>query len=258
VRDFVTGVRLFGRGVGILLRSHRLLLIGALPAVLTALLLLGGMVALVNWLDEVAALVTPFAEDWTPGFRTTIRDAAGVAVLGAALVIGLISFTALTLAVGGPFYEHIAEQVEDDLGRGPTTQTPLPWWRLLGWGLRDGVLLVLRSLMFTVPLLVAGFIPVIGQTVVPVLLTLVTAWFLALELVAVPFYRRGLNLKQRRQVLSTRRALALGLGTPATLLCAIPLAAIIVTPIAFVGGVLVAHETLRNTTDATLGDFAEG
>lgn len=83
----------------------------------------------------------------------------------------------------------------------------------------------------------------------PVLLTLVTAWFLALELVAaaVPFSRRGWDLKQRRELLSTRRALALGLGTPATGLCAIPLAAIIVMPAAFVGGVLLAHETLRTT-----------
>lgn len=243
MRDFVTGVRLFGRGVGMLLRSPRLLLIGALPAVLTALLLLGGMIALVYWIDEIAALVTPFAEDWAPGWRTAVRAAAGVALFGAALVVGLISFTALTVAVGAPFYEHIAEKVEDDLGGAPT-EIQLPWWRLLGWGLRDGVLLVLRSLLFTIPLLVAGFIPVVGQTVVPVLLTLVTAWFLALELVSVPFYRRGLDLRQRRRLLSTRRALALGLGTPATLLCAIPLAAIIVMPMAFVGGVLVAHETL--------------
>ncbi len=176
----------------------------------------------------------------------------GVALCGAALVIGLISFTALTLAVGGPCYEHIAEKVDDDLGGAPT-EADMSWWRLLGRGLGDGVLLILRSLMFTIPLLIAGFLPVLGQTVVPVLLTLVTAWFLALDLVAVPFYRRGLNLQQRRELLSTRRALALGLGTPATLLCAIPLAAIIVMPAAFVGGVLLAHETLRNSSRCATG-----
>ena len=95
------------------------------------------------------------------------------------------------------------------------------------------MLLVLRSLMVTVLLLLAGFLPVVGQTVVAVLLTLVTAWFLALELVAVPFSRRGWDLKQRRELLRTRRVLALGLGTPATQLCMIPLAAIIVMPAAF-------------------------
>jgi CysZ protein len=242
------GVRLFGRGLGILLRSPRLLLIGALPAVLTALLLLGGMIALVHWIDELAALVTPFADSWSDGWRSAVRVAAGVVLFGGAMVVGLISFSALTIAVGAPFYEYIAEKVDDDLGHAPgTAELPveLSWWRLLGMGLRDGLLLVLRSLLFTIPLLFAGFIPVVGQTVVPVLLVLVTAWFLALELVAVSFYRQGIGLRQRRVLLRERRALALGLGVPASLLCAIPFAAIIVMPVAFVGGVLVAHETFR-------------
>jgi CysZ protein len=230
--------------MGIVLRSPRLLLIGAVPAVLTTLLLFGGIAALVYWIDELAAVVTPFADGWAASSQKAVRTAVGIVLFGGALVLGLISFTALTVAVGGPFYEHIAERVEDELGLAPAP-VALPWWRLLWWGLRDGLVLVLRSLMFTVPLALAGFIPVLGQTLVPVLLTLVTAWFLALELVAVPFYRRGLSLKQRRELLSARRALALGLGAPAALLCAIPLAAIVVMPVAVAGGVLVAHETLR-------------
>ena len=129
----------------------------------------------------------------------------------------------------------------------------MSWWRLLGRGLRDGVLLVLRSLMVTVLLLLAGFLPVVGQTVVPVLLTLVTTWFLALELVAVPFSRRGWELKQRRELLSTRRALVLGLGTPATPLCAVPLAAIIVMPAAFAGGVLLARNAPHHLEGCATG-----
>jgi CysZ protein len=121
----------------------------------------------------------------------------------------------------------------------------LPWWQLLWWGIRDGLLLVLRSLLFTIPLLVAGFVPVVGQTVVPVLLAFVTAWFLTLELVAVSCYRRGVGLRERRQLMARRRGLAFGLGLPTSLLCLIPFAAIVVLPIAFVGGVLVAHEALR-------------
>jgi CysZ protein len=244
VRDFLTGVRLFGRGLTILLRTPRLLWLGMLPAVLTTLLLLGGTVALVYWADDLAAWITPFADDWATGLRSAVRVAAGVALVAGALVVGVISFSALTLAVGGPFYEHIAEKVEDDLG-GPPVEAELSWWRLLWLGIRDGIALVLRSLLYTVPLLVAGFIPVVGQTVVPVLLALVTAWFLALELVAVSFYRRGMDLRQRRAILARRRTLALGLGLPASLLCMIPLAAIVVMPVAFTGGVLVANEVLE-------------
>ncbi|MFE6612263.1 EI24 domain-containing protein [Amycolatopsis sp. NPDC057786] len=243
MRDFFKGFRMFGQGLGILLRSPRLLLIGALPALLTTLLLIGGVVALAFWIDDLSLLLTPFADDWSPGWQTTIRVAAGVAVFGVALAIAMIGFTAITLAVGGPFYEHIAEKVEDDLGGVPGA-VDVSGWRLLVMGLKDGIALVLRSLLFTIPLLFAGFIPVVGQTVVPVLLALVTAWFLALELIAVPFYRRGMGLKERRPLLRRHRALALGLGLPVSLLCLIPFAALIVMPMGFVGGVLVAREVL--------------
>ncbi|MEV6905814.1 EI24 domain-containing protein [Amycolatopsis sp. NPDC051071] len=243
MRDFFKGFRMFGQGLGILLRSPKLLLIGALPAVLTTMLLLGGVVALAFWVDDLSALITPFADDWEAGLRTAVRVVAGVAVFAVALAIAMIGFMAITLAIGGPFYEHIAEKVEDDLGGVPGA-IDLSGWRLLVMGLRDGLLLVLRSLVFTIPLLIAGFIPVVGQTVVPVLLALVTAWFLALELIAVPFYRRGMDLKQRRLLLRKRRALALGLGVPVSLLCLVPFAALIVMPVGFVGGVLVAREVL--------------
>ncbi|WP_019819412.1 EI24 domain-containing protein [Saccharomonospora saliphila] len=244
MRDFVTGVRLFGRGLGILLRSPRLLLLGALPVVLTTVLLVGGILALALRIDDLATLITPFADDWAESWRTAARITAGVALVGAALVVGLVSFTALTLAVGGPFYERIAERVEDDLGDAPAGDAS-PWWRGVWAGLRDGLVLLLRSLMFTIPLFVAGFIPVLGQTVVPVLMALVTAWFLALELVAVPFSLRGMDLGQQRAHVRRRRGLALGLGLPTALLCAIPFAALVVLPVAFVGGVLVAREILH-------------
>jgi CysZ protein len=126
-----------------------------LPALLTALLLVGGMVALVVWIDDLAALVTSFADDGADGLRSTVRVAAGVALFAAALVIGLVSFSALTLAVGAPFYELIAEKVEDGLDHG-ADEVELSGTRLLWLGLRDGLLLVLRSLLFTIPLVVAA------------------------------------------------------------------------------------------------------
>jgi CysZ protein len=105
-------------------------------------------------------------------------------------------------------------------------------------------LLLLRSLLFTILLLLAAVLPVVGQSVVPVLVALVTGWFIALEVVAVPFYRRGMGLRKRTAMLRPRRMLAVGLGLPAALLCMIPLLAIVVMPAAFAGGVLVALDVL--------------
>jgi CysZ protein len=243
VRDFVTGVRYFGRGLGLLVSRPKLLLIGVLPAVLTTAILLGAMIALIANLGHLSALVTPFAADWSGGWRTAMRFAAGLALAGSAVSLGLVGFTAVTLIVGGPFYEHIAERIEDELGVAQG-HVGLSWWKLFLLGVRDGIVLLLRSLMFTILLFLAGFLPVVGQSVVPVLGALVTAWLTALEVVAVPFYRRGIDLRHRTAMLRRRRMLAVGLGLPAVLLCMIPLAAIVVMPAAFAGGVLVALDAL--------------
>ena len=243
MRDFITGVRYFGQGFGILIRRPRLLLIGMLPAVLTTAILLGGMIALIANAGHLAALVTPFANGWPDAARVFARLAAGLALIGVAVLLGLVGFTAVTLVVGGPFYEHIAERIEDELGV-TEGHIDLPWRKQLISGARDGIVLLSRSLVFTVPLFLAGFLPVVGQSVVPVLVALVTSWFMALEVVAVPFYRRGIGLRNRTAMLRRRRTLAVGLGLPAALLCMIPLLAIVVMPVAFAGGVLVALDAL--------------
>src|ERR1043165_8171154 len=64
---------MLGQALGILLRRPKLLLLGALPAVLTTLLLLGGMIALVVWIGDLAPWATPFADTWSETWQTTIR-----------------------------------------------------------------------------------------------------------------------------------------------------------------------------------------
>jgi CysZ protein len=243
VDDFLTGVRYFWQGLGMLLRRPKLLLTGMLPALLTTALLLGGTIALIVNIGDVTALVTPFADHWAAGWRLAIRIAAGIVLIGGTALLGLVAFTALTLIIGGPFYEHIAEQIEDDLGV-TEGRVDLSWRKLLVLGVRDGIVLLLRSLLFTIALFIAGFLPVVGQSVVPVLIVLVTAWFIGLEVVGVAFYRRGIGLRGRTEMLRRRRMLVVGLGLPAALLAAIPLMSIVVMPVAFAGGVLAALDTL--------------
>jgi len=243
VRDFITGVRYLGRGFGLLIRRPRLLLLGMLPAVLTTLIFLGAMIALIANAPHLATLATPFANGWPTGTRQFVRLAAAVVMIGAAAVLGVVAFTGVTLTIGGPFYERIAERIEDDLGV-VAAQIEMPQWRQFAAGARDGVVLFVRSVIFGIPLFAAGFVPVVGQSVVPALAAAETGWFMALEVVAVPFYRRGIGLRRRTAMLRRRRMLAVGLGLPAALLCMIPLAAIVVMPAAFAGGVLVALDVM--------------
>ncbi|WP_447008533.1 EI24 domain-containing protein [Saccharothrix isguenensis] len=246
MRDFSTGVGLLGQGFGLVFRSPKLLLIGAIPALLTTVLLIGGAVGLAVYINDIAAWATPFADDWNEGLRAATRFAAGFSIIGAFIAIGLLLFTAITLIIGGPFYEHIAETVEDThLGGVPETDQA-SWARSAAVGIRDAVLLVGLAILCAIPLFAAGFIPIIGQTVVPVIAVCVNATILGIELTGIPFTRRGLKLNVRRQVLRKRRAVTLGFAVPTYLLCLIPLAALVVLPAAMAGGTVLAHRLLHD------------
>ncbi|MEU4803101.1 EI24 domain-containing protein [Actinosynnema sp. NPDC023587] len=246
LRDFSTGVGLLAKGFGLVFRSPKLLLIGAIPALITSVLLIGSLVALGLWINDIAAWATPFADGWSDGVRTATRVAAGVSIIGAYVAIGLLLFTALTLIIGGPFYEHIAETVEDEeLGGVPEAQR-VSWARSAGVGIRDAVLLIGLAVLCAIPLFLAGFIPVVGQTVVPVIAVCVNATLLGIELTGIPFTRRGLKLGVRRRVLRERRAVTLGFAVPTYLLCLVPLAALVVFPAAMAGGTVLAHRLLNN------------
>jgi CysZ protein len=255
VRDFATGLRLFGRAVLLLLRLPRLLALGIAPALVTMVLFGAGFVVLLTQLGDLATWLTPFAGDWPTSVRHGVRALAGGAVLVTAMLLGVVSYTAVTLLIGGPCYEYLSETVEDRLGGPP----PAPGirkpggWTLLLRGTADSVLLIAASLACGVPLLAAGFLPVVGQTAVPVLAVGIGSWLLALELVGVPFHRRGLRLRDRHRALRGRRLLTLGTAVPAYLLCAVPFLAAIVMPVAVVGGTLLAREVLAGPDPVSAG-----
>jgi CysZ protein len=243
VSEFFTGVRLLGRGVRRYVRSPRLILLGLIPAVLSLLLFAGLFTLLLYFIDELSSTVTWFADDWSEGLRSPVRLFAGLAIVGVSGLFAVLSYTAVTLLIGDPFYEAIAEAVEDDFGGVPDA-VDLPWYQELRRSLADALRLLLVSLLIAIPLFAGGFIPVVGQTVIPVLGAVVGGWFLALELVAVAFNRRGLRLPDRRVALRRHRASALGFGVAVFCCFLIPLGAVLIMPAAVAGGTLLARRSL--------------
>ncbi|ATE56545.1 EI24 domain-containing protein [Actinosynnema pretiosum] len=250
LRDFSAGIGLLGHGFGSVFRRPKLLIIGAIPALITTLLLTGSLVALGYWINDITAFVTPFADNWAESLRTGVRVLAGVSILAGYLAIGLLLFTAITLIIGGPFYEHIAETIEDEELGGVPESERVGWWRSTVVGARDSLRLVGMAILVAIPLFIGGFIPLVGQTVVPVLGAGINGWLLGLELTGIPFTRRGLDLAVRRRVLKERRAMVLGFAVPAYLLCLIPLAPLVVMPAAMAGGTVLSHRLLENEKNA--------
>jgi len=225
------------------LRAPRLLLLGMVPVAATALLFAGALGALLFFLPDLAGAATWFATDWPQAARTLVRVLAGVAILGVAVLLGMASFTAVALAVGEPFYERISGRVEQWCGGG--LELPEPgFWRSLWTGLADSARLLGIVALVGAGLLLAGFLPAVGQTAVPVLGATLTGWFLALELVGIPFTRRGLRLRDRRQALRRHRPAALGFGTAVFVCFLVPGGAVLMMPAAVAGGTLLARRAL--------------
>lgn len=244
MREFLDGLGLLGRGIGMWARTPGLLLLGALPALIAFVLLTAAFVVLCVFVTGIVGWATPFADGWSAGSRDTVRVLLDVALLGAALLVAVLTFAALTLAIGDPCYEAIARRVDDGLGGVPSGEVDVPFWRSLRRSLGDAVRMVLTSAVTGLVLFAAGFLPAVGQTVVPVAGALVAGWFLTVELTGVAFERRGLRLGDRRRALRGRRMLAVGFGTGVFVLFLIPLGAILVTPAAVAGATLLTRRVL--------------
>lgn len=245
-----TGIGSLGSGFGIMLRAPGLLLLGAVPALVSAVLLLVGLVALISVSGDLVVWMTPFADGWGPWWRGLVRVVVGVALVGGAGMLGALSFVALTLLIGGPFYERIAESAEARLGL-DVGADGAGWWRQARRGIADAIKLVLLAVAGGAVAFAFGFVPVVGQTVVPVLAVLFGAWVISLEMTGMVFQRRGTGLRQRHRVLWRHRRAVLGFGVPTYLLCLVPVAQLVVIPSAVVGGTLLAHRLLE--TDRTAG-----
>jgi CysZ protein len=235
------------------MRSPRLLGLGIIPALIAGVLYVVAIVALIAFISDLAAAVTWFADGWSTGLRDTARVLAGAGLIGLAGLLGVLTFTAVTLLIGDPFYEKISELVEDRFGGVPDA-VEIVWWRSLRRSLVDSLRLIGLSVLIGLPLFVLGFIPVIGQTVVPVLAATVAGWILAVELTGVPFQRRGRRLADRRRALRAHRPMALGFGVAVFGCFLIPLGAVLLMPAAVAGGTLLARRALGVPIDETVVD----
>ncbi|GID96884.1 EI24 domain-containing protein [Amorphoplanes digitatis] len=243
VRQFASGAGLLGRGLVLVLRSPRILGLGLLPALIVGILYAAALAALIAYVDDLSATVTWFADDWSTFYRDLTRVLAGVALIGLGGLFGVLTFTAVTLLIGDPFYEKISGLVEARYG-GVPDEVEVSLGRSLARSLVDSLRLIGLSILFGIPLFLAGFIPVVGQTVVPVIGATIGGWLLAVELTGVPFQRRGQRLRHRRAALRGNRPLALGFGVAVFACFLIPLGAVLVMPAAVVGGTLLARRSL--------------
>lgn len=243
VGGFADGIKYFFQGLGWVARHPRQWAFGLIPALLALALYIVALVLLGTYAGDLAAWATPFADGWSAGVRDTLRLLLGLVVFLLGLVLAVITFTAATLAIGGPFYETLSERVEEDMG-GAHQADDVPMWRSIIRSVRDSLITLVYVLMFTLPLFALGFVPVVGQTVVPVLGAAVSGFFLTVELTAIAMERRGLARRQRFALLRGDKSPALGFGVLVFLIFLIPFGAVVAMPAAVAGATIMVRARL--------------
>ncbi|MFD7715200.1 EI24 domain-containing protein [Streptomyces sp. NPDC059814] len=248
MRDLGAGFGYLINGQRWVARHGRWLGIGLIPGLITLVVYAGALVGLGYGADDLAAWATPFADDWSSPWLGLLRTTLTVLVFAFGLFLAVITFTAVTLLVGQPFYESLSEEVDRAEG-GEVPESGLPLWRELWISARDSVRILVRVALYAVLLFALGFVPVAGQTVVPLIGFCVTGYFLAEELTAVALQRRGMVLKDRLVLLRGRRLLILGFGVPLGLAFLVPFVAVFLMPGAVAGATLLARELVGQDDD---------
>src|SRR6478735_9151359 len=240
MHEFLAGARLLGGGWSWWRRRPGAMARGLIPAAIVGAVVLAALTALVVNLDAVGETLTPFADGWSPGWERTAELAAQGVVLVSAVVLVVVTFTALTLAVGEPFYDRIWRAVEQDTtGTVPEGSTGV--WR----GAADGVGLL-------------GLVPLVGTALGWLAGVVLTGWVLAHELSSRALVARGLSRRERNALLRAHRTRALGFGVATQLCFLVPGGAVATMPAAVAGSTLLAQSVLPRGAGARVAGGAPG
>jgi CysZ protein len=240
----------FAGGVGTLFRGFRLwgtspglMALGALPAALVSILLLTAIILLAVNLDGIAAWMTPFAATWDEPWRMAVRFGAALASFVFVIVLAVSTFTALTLAVGDPFYERIWLTVERRLGTFRRSET-LGIGASLLRGIGSGLRLILLSVVLGLGVFLLSLLPVVGGVIAFCVGALGGGWLVATELLGRPFDGRELPPAEQKALRRRFRGRVLGFGVAVYLVFLIPFAAVFAMPAAVAGATLLARRLL--------------
>lgn len=239
VSGFAHGAGFLFAGMRMWRRRPGLMLLGIVPALLALVLLGAAVVLLVLFADDLIDWATPFADDWSSLWRQVLRIGLYVAVVVGSMFLSVLTFTALTLAIGDPFYEKIWKETELMLG-GVVPDQGVGWLRTV----LDAVALAVLGLLTGIFVFVVGLVPVVGAFVGPVLGVAVAGRLLAGELVSRALEARGMDRNARRAVLAGHGPALLGFGVCVQVCFLVPFGAVLMMPAAVAGSTMLAREAL--------------
>lgn len=202
------------------------------PLIINILLFSGAFYYLYLQLDELFNYINGFLPDWLSWLNVILWPIAIVVTL---IVFSFI-FSSVANWIAAPFNGLLSEKVECYLTGKPAPES----------NFSDLVKDIPRTLSrewtkfaYYIPraigCLILFFVPVIGQTVAPVLWFLFSAWMMAIQYCDYPFDNHKRDFNVMKAQLKQDKGCALSFGSMTTLFSMIPIVNFIVMPVAICG-----------------------
>lgn len=247
-QEFIIGAKMLGRGFRAWKTHPRIMLIGAIPVAIVAVVY---TVLLVWWLVNVPSTIQawlPFLSDWSPPWQQLGRVLAAIVFVAIGGVLAVFTFSAVVLLIAGPFLDHISSRIERELGGIQHPGPPISFVRELGRSLGDSLRLIGIGVTVSVIVFLCGLIPLIGTIAGLCIGAVIGGFALALEFTGTPASARGMRFAERKRLLQSHRARATGFGACTYLVFLLPLGAVIAAPAAAVGATLLVRSLVAEPT----------
>ena len=193
--------------------------------------------------DNTVHYITSIFPSWNAysWLKTTFRIISGLIII----IIGLIVYKHIILALSAPFMSPVSEKIEAYLTGVSHNHRKTSNFQQLIRGIRINLRNLFLELLLTIPILLIGFIPVIG-IVSTVLLLLVQAYYAGFGNIDYTL-ERHLDYRGSIQFVQKHRGLAIGNGIVFILFLFIPIIGVIlVLPLSVTAASVITIEALNN------------
>ena len=216
------------------------------------------MSALFYWFFTAISGMVDWGVSYMPSWLHWLGYIIVFMVILALVILFCYFFSTVTNIIAAPFNGLLAEQVEAQLTGIPATD--MSWISLI----KDlprifsrELQKLLNYLLWAIPILLTYFIPVIGQSVTPVVWFLFTAWQINIQYADYAFDNHKITFHRMRELLKQDRVDNLTFGMIVSIFTMVPLLNLIVMPIAVCGATAMWVDRYRHQAlfDSSSQDF---
>lgn len=242
IKDITSGIGAYFKAFGLIskLKLWKYFTIPILISILTAISIMVLMYFLAG------SLGTLIAKAWIWEWGAEAAAVVSKYVAGLLIIaLGLILYKHVVMALSAPFMSPVSEKIEAYLtGVSSHEHRKTTFQQQLARGVRINMRNLSKELLFTIPLIILSFIPVVGF--------LATAMIFVLQAYYAGFgnmdytMERHFDYKKSVQFVGQHRGVALGNGIPFILMLFIPILGFIITlPIAVTAASVETVKTLK-------------